>query len=170
MPEFSPVKLLLVLCLLGSFSAFADETYKIDFAAKSPTPVFRINDFVVENSGVSLTSDVTVVLKRMELLTVAPDAVYLPDGDYLLNIGGYEAFNRTFLMKVDGRGKRVVLTGNAEAAKGFAYGAAIGTVGLIASVSSGSSIASVAFGGLTLAGVIGWAIESPRAEVRDPEN
>lgn len=160
--------LALALLLVASLS-WGEET-EITFASADQTPVFRITSVLVEPSGVALTSDVTEVLKKMELLTLAPATIRLPNGDYLLNWGGTEEFNRSFTLRADGTPQTVHLRGNRTAAL-WSLGVA-GSAGLATLVMAPLAVRDAALvpwaAGTALGavgGLVGLLLFSPHVEV-----
>lgn len=163
----------LVLCwLLVASMAGAQDTTELRFVADGPTPVFKITSIIVEDSGLSLTSEMTEVLKRMELLTLAPGTIAVPNGNYLLNWGGTEDFSRTFPVKAEGRPVEIRLSGNRTAALISLGAAAIGGLGALVAAPTLTSDSPASFHTLvgsatvSVAGLIGLAVFWPRVEIR----
>lgn len=162
-----------ILCLsalsLLALGAFAQET-ELRFSASGPEPVFRITSMVVEASGLSLTTDMTEVLKKMELLTLAPATIRVPNGDLLLSWGGTEDFSRTFVVRARGNPVEIRLVGNRAVALWATYAAGLGLFGFLAS----SSLLPLpgylpavpwAAGTVGAVGLVTLAIALPRVEV-----
>jgi len=149
----------------------AQQTTELTFVAAEPAPVFRITSIVVENSGLSLTTELTEVLRKMELLTLAPSTVVVPNGDLLLSWGGTEEFSRTFAVHATGVPLEVRFSGNRSVALWSTYAAGIGALGLLASatlVSAPGALPAVpaVSAGVGLAGLVGLLVFQPRVEVR----
>lgn len=147
------------------------QTTEIRFLASEAAPVFRITSLVVENSGLSLTTEFTEVFRKMEFLTQAPSTVEVPNGELLLSWGGTEEFSRTFVLHADGRPREVRLNGSRSAALWSMYTVAIGALGTLASASlisaPGALPAVPAVTSLVSAvGLIGLLVFQPRVEVR----
>jgi len=153
------------------FAGFGQDTTEIRFVSSEQAPVFRISSLVVENSGLSLSSDVTEVMKKMELMTIAPSIVTVPNGDYLLNWGGTEEFNRTFVLHAGGSPLEVRLTGNRTVALWSLGAAGSGLMGVLLSAPSAWGSASnplaVIVGSAVVAvgGLVGLLVYAPRVEV-----
>lgn len=160
-----------VLLLVAPLS-WAENTTELRFVAEGPTPVFKITSIIVEDSGLSLTSEMTEVLKRMELLTLAPGSVTVANGSYLLNWGGTEDFSRTFAVKAEGKPVEIRLWGNRTAALVSLGAAALGGLGALITTPTLGTDAPAALPTLvgsavvSAAGFVGLAVFWPRVEVR----
>ena len=160
------------LLLFVPLAAFAQQT-EIRFVTNDPTPLFEIKSLIVEPSGLSLTSDVTEVMKRMELLAVPPVVLSVPNGPHLFNWGGTADFNRSFLVQADGRPLEVRLTGSRLVTEWSLYAMGFGAlVSLVTAVpyvtSHGSPLQAIPItsGAISVVGLISFLINSPRVEVR----
>lgn len=158
------------MMFLSPLTLWSQET-EIRFVAQEPSPVFRITSVVVENSGLSLTTDLTEVLRKMELLTIAPSTVQVPNGDLWLSWGGTEDFSRTFAIRAEGTPLEVRFSGSRPAALWSAYSAGLGALGFLASASLLSAqgpwpAVPAASAALACGGLLGVVLFLPRVEVR----
>lgn len=156
----------------------ADETTTVRFQSSTGVPVFRIEELLVENSGIHLTSDINIVEKKMKLLTVSPSAVQLPNGNILLNIGGESDFNKSISLNLTGKPVTVTIAGSKEATMVWS---AVTISGLLAftlslhNVDDSANFNSTAggvklclpfvFATATLAGAVGIVCNYPRVDV-----
>jgi len=165
-----------ILCLFVAFFvatlAFGQETTEVRFLSAEPAPVFRISSLIVENSGLSLTSEMTEVLKKMELMTIAPATMVVPNGDLWLSWGGTEDFSRTFYLRARGTPIEVRLIGNKTLALWSTVAAGFGSLALVISAAPVATSASVPLaipvisGAVALGGLVGLVAFSPRVEVQ----
>jgi hypothetical protein len=146
------------------------QTTTIHFVAAEPSPVFRITSLVVENSGLSVATEFTEVLRKMELLTLAPSTVEVPNGDLLLSWGGTEEFSRTFAVHAAGNPVEVRFTGNRAAALWSTYALGFGALGFVTTTPmlSQGALGAVPIGAavVSAAGLVGLLWLEPRVEVR----
>lgn len=91
------------------------EQTTVRFKSDAPVPIFRIEEMTVENSGIHLTSDITIIERKMKMMTISPSVVTLPNGNVLLNVGGENEFNRTIGLNLTGKPVTVTISGSKEA-------------------------------------------------------
>ena len=96
------------------------QTTKINFNSKSDVPVFQIEKSYIE-APKTLTLSVNVAFSSMKLLGIAPFQMEIDNGEYVFNIGGYEEYNKSFVIKANGKEKDVNILGDAQKAKNANY-------------------------------------------------
>lgn len=157
-------------------AAFGQST-EVRFVASESTPVFQVTSLIAERSGLSLTTEMTEVYRKLELLTIPPSQVTLANGDYWLSWGGTEEFSRTFLLRATGTPVEVRLSGNRTLALWSTYGVALGTLGTLVTLAATSAPAgqgtfpaatSIVTGAVALAGAVGLVVFNPRVEIIAP--
>jgi hypothetical protein len=149
----------------------------VQFNSDFPVGLFRINSMIVEPSGKSMDASLSIVQKRMDLLTISPATLTLPNGDYILSIGVSDDFNRLVPLKATGTARTITVHGNQTASR--VAGIATIVLGLVTFIFSPNleplfsqgtlnapGIVALSSGGLTLVGSLAWGISSPWVEVK----
>lgn len=166
------------LCLF-TLLASAQGT-EIRFLSKGEEPVFLVKRIYAEE-GRNLTSDLSLGSLGLELLTVAPSTITLPEGSYLLNVRGVSNFNRIFPLVVEDKPREVRFLGDPR--REILYGLVTIVAGAVivpAAMALGGDLRAernpglglglygTLGGGLLLTlGVRGMVVEYPRVEVWD---
>jgi hypothetical protein len=156
------------------------QTTIVNFNAKSEIPVFIIERTYIEASK-TLTSSINTSFSSMKLLGMAPFRNEFENGVYSINIGGYEEYNKTFVLKADGKEKNVNIYGDVEKAKEANYWA-VG-MGLVFTISLQSMpysmsilpdkwqvlgvVLPVVCGSSFIYNFLKWIFERPRVEVKN---
>jgi hypothetical protein len=109
--------ILLVILFIFITSIYA-QTTKVNFISTNPIPIFIIKKAFVEDSK-TFGSNVNVSSTSMDILGVASFSMEFENGGYMLNAGGYEEYNKTFLLNANGIEKDVKILGNSQKAKDY---------------------------------------------------
>lgn len=170
---------LLMLLLLAPL-AFAQEQTTIHFQSASSVPVFKIDELLIENSGNHLSSDITIIEKRMKLLVISPASIQLPNGNVLLNIGGENDFNKTISLNLRGKPFTISSWGNKDTTMIYTVVAVSSLMAFILSIRNVDDSANfnsfaggvkvtlpVVFAAATVAGGLGIVWNYPRVEIRE---
>ena len=154
-------------------AGFTTVTFQSDF----PVGLFRINSMIIEPSGKSMDMSLSIVEKRMDLLGLSPGVFSLPNGDYVLSVGGNDDFNRMVTLKANGQDRTILVHGDQTLSR--VAGIATVVLGMVTFIFSpnleplfsrgtvnGPGIIALVSGSLTLAGGIVWGVSSPWVEVK----
>lgn len=169
------ITFLFVCCTI----AYAQET-KVNFISASEIPVFLLEKIFIEDSE-NLSSSVDIRITSMKVLGTAPSSMSFENGVYVLNLGGNEEYNKTFVLNADGTEKDVRISGSAKKARdanfwmvgtGLAFLISIQTVPLLNDVipldmKYLSLVLPVSTGAGFLISFGSWISRLPRVEISD---
>jgi hypothetical protein len=174
------IRILASLLIFGAGTLSFPQATKVNFVSDYQVPVFLIERVFVEDAK-SLASSVDIQLSSMKLIGSAPSTMDFERGSYLLNVGGNEEYNRSFLLVADGTEKDIRISGNARKAReanfwmigaGLAFILSTQAIPLVkeslpSEFQYAPLILPAACGIGFMIGFVDWIWEIPRVEVAD---
>ena len=163
-------------CVAG----YSDDTTTVHFLSDTPLAVYRITSIIADERENSPISDFGFYLKDMELITVAPGAVELPNGDYLFAfLSSDEKVNHDFAVALDGTDLDISLKpapGYLDALLYSFMGSSILTAVTLEKTLSATdtdfwnnpvSYVSLSAGAIALTSIVLWVANLPSAKIRE---